>query len=100
MKQITEGLKQKIWKSHAGGWKEKTHWDEIYDTEEELIHDLFHKKILTDEDTSLSYKWCKGYEYIKGFRKYYKKHNTLTEKQILQLKRLAFEIAFHIYINE
>ena len=57
------------------------------------------RKILTDEDTSLSYKWCKGYEYIKGFRKYYQKNKTLTEKQMLQLKRLAFEIAFRIYVE-
>lgn len=101
MKPMTEELKSKIWESHAGtNVGRKTNWDEIYDTEEELISDLFHEKILTDEDTSLTYKICKGYEYIKGFRRYYKKANCLTEKQMQQLKRLAYEIAFHIYVGE
>ena len=42
-------------------------------------------------------KVCKGYEFIKGFRKYYNKNGSLTEKQITQLKRLASEIAYHVY---
>lgn len=95
MKQITEDLKHKIISSRTGISPCK--WDEIYDTEEELIKDLFSDKILTDEDTSFTYKICKGYEFIKGFRKYYKKNQTLTEKQMTQLKRLAGEIAYHVY---
>ena len=75
----------------------KCKWDEIYDTEQELINDLFSEKILTDEDTNFQYKICKGYDFIKGFRKYYKKNGTLTEKQLTQLKRLASEIAYHVY---
>ena len=95
MKQLTEELKLKINSSRAG--LKKCKWDEIYDTEEELINDLFSEKVLTDEDTSLTYKICKGYEFIKGFRKYYKKNGSLTEKQMTQLKRLASEIAYHVY---
>ena len=57
------------------------------------------EKILTDEDTSSITKLCKGYEYIKSFRKYYQKTGCLTEKQITQLKRLAPEIAYHVYIE-
>ena len=95
MKQITEELKSKINLSRAG--LKKCKWDEIYDTEQELINDLFSEKILTDEDTNFQYKICKGYDFIKGFKKYYKKNGTLTEKQLTQLKRLASEIAYHVY---
>ena len=66
--------------------------NEIYDTEEELIQDIFNEKIHTD-----GLSRCKGYEYIKAFRAYYSKHNDLTEKQIKHLKRLAGEIAYNIY---
>ena len=95
MKQITEELKFKINLSISG--LKKCKWDEIYDTEEELIDDLFSEKVLTDEDTSLMCKVCKGYEFIKEFRKYYNKNGSLTEKQMTQLKRLASEIAYHVY---
>ena len=95
MKQITEELKFKINLSRVG--LKKCKWDEIYDTEEELIDDLFSEKVLTDEDTSIMHKVCKGYEFIKGFRTYYKKNGSLTEKQMTQLKRLASEIAYHVY---
>ena len=95
MKQLTEELKFKINLSRAG--IEKCKWNEIYDTEDELIKDLFSEKVLTDEDTDLQYKICKGYEYIKSFRKCYQKNGTITEKQITQLKRLANEIAYHVY---
>ena len=95
MKQITEELKFKINLSKSG--LKKCKWDEIYDTEEELIDDLFSEKVLTDEDTSFMCKVCKGYEFIKGFRKYYNKNGSLTEKQMTQLKRLASEIAYHVY---
>ena len=95
MKPITEELKFKINSSRAG--LSSCKWNEIYDTEEELIKDLFSEKVLTDEDTNLQYKICKGYDFIKGFRKYYQKNGTLTEKQLTQLKRLASEIAYHVY---
>lgn len=95
MKQITEELKFKILKSRTG--LEKCSWNEIYDTEKELIRDMFNEKVLTDEDKVPMHRWCKGYEYIKSFRRYYRKNGYLTEKQMTQLKRLASEIAYHIY---
>lgn len=94
MKEITETLKFKIRSSKIG--LEKCKWNDIYDTEDELIRDLFSEKVLTDEETTILYA-CKGYEYIKSFRKYYNQNGNLTEKQIMQLKRLASEIAYHIY---
>ena len=62
-----------------------------------FIKDLFNEKILTDEDTHYVFKVCKGYEYIKSFRRFYKKNGYLTPKQLSQLKRLAYEIAYWIY---
>lgn len=97
MKLLTEELKYRINVSHAGNFLPKSvSWSEIYDTEEELIQDMFHEKVKVDN--CFYYELCKGYEFIKSFRKYYKKNGYLTEKQMTQLKRLAFEIAYRIYI--
>lgn len=97
MKQITEELKHKLHISRAG--LKKCSWNDIFDTEEELIKALFNEKIYTDEDNVPLYKICKGYDYIKSFRRYYNKNGKLTESQIRQLKRLASEIAYHIYCD-
>ena len=94
MKPLTNELKFKIQQSHAG--LRTCKWNEIYDNETELINDLFSDKVLTDEDTDV-YHTCKGYEYVKSFRKYYKKNRMLTDKQMTQLKRLSSEIAYHVY---
>ena len=99
-KQITEELYFKIWESHAGVSIRKLKWDEIFDTEEELIKALFHEKVLTDEDKVPMHKWCRGYEFIKSFRKYYKKNGFLTPNQMTQLKRLAPEIAYCVYCEK
>lgn len=97
MKQLTESLLFELEKSHNGINTKSCKWDSIFDTEEELIKALFNEKVYTNENNVPMYKWCKGYEYIKSFRKYYKKHGKLTEKQMIQLKRLASEIAYNIY---
>lgn len=97
MKQITEKLKIKIEKSHIGNCNTRIKWSDIFDTEEELIQSLFNVKIHTDDDSISMLGWCRGYEYIKSFRKHYLKNGNLTEGQIRQLKRLAAEIAYHIY---
>ena len=89
MKEMNTTLKNKIASAYYETGITTCKWNDIYDTEEELIKDLFNEKVLTDEDTSISYKICKGYEYIKSFRKFYNKNTYLTPKQIKQLKRLA-----------
>lgn len=94
MKEITEELKIKIRSSHSGSSIKPLKWSEIYDAEEELINDMFHEKVIVEGQLS---KICRGYEYIKSFRTYYKKNGHLSEKQLRQLKRLASEIAFNIY---
>ena len=98
MKIIAEELKNKLRSSHFDQ-SSRVKWNDIYDTEQELIQDLFNDKIHTDEDSVPDYQICKGYAYIKSFRQYYLKHNELTEKQMKQLKRLAYEIAYHIYVE-
>jgi hypothetical protein len=97
MKNITEDLKYKIRQSHSGNNLKPFKWDMIFDNEEELLDALFNSKIYTDEDDVYMYKWCRGYGFIKGFRKYYRKHGKLTDKQMIQLKRLACELAYNIY---
>lgn len=92
MKPITNELKHRIHLSHAG--LTRVSWNEVYDTEQELISDMFSPKVKV---TGNLYELCKGYEYIKSFRTHYARSNSLTEKQISQLKRLAAEIAYHIY---
>ena len=99
MKPITKELLFELEKSHAKCNTKSVKWDSIFDTEEELLQALFHEKIHTPEDKLPMHKWCGGYEYIRGFRNYYQKHGTLTEKQMVQLKRLAAEIAYHIYCD-
>lgn len=93
MKEITAALKHKISMSHAGISPMK--WSEVYDTEEELVRDMFSDKVKVEGARDL----CKGYEYIKGFRSFHTKNRTLTEKQMTQLKRLAAEIAYCVYVK-
>lgn len=93
MKAITEELKNNLMKSRCG--LKKVSWNSIYDSEDELLKDLFHEKIIVEN--APHHKLCRGYEYIKGFRNYYKKNGCLSEKQMAQLKRLASEIAYQIY---
>lgn len=93
MKEISEELKYKLCKSHAG--LEKVSWGMIFDTEQELIDAMFHKNVHTEGVPHCNL--CRGYEYIRSFKRYYQNHGVLTQKQLTQLKRLASEIAYHIY---
>lgn len=93
MKTITDELKAKLKKSNGGLAKVK--WDEIFDNEQELVEAMFNERVAV-EDVPM-YLRCKGYEYIKSFRRYYEKNGYLTDKQMTQLKRLGFQIAYRIY---
>ncbi len=72
-------------------------WNELYNSEEELIQDMLKTK--SDPNKYQSYELVKGYEYIESFKKYYKKNNKLTDKQMIQLKRLAPSIYSNLYKN-
>lgn len=67
-------------------------WSDLFDSEEELIHTMFKCKVRG----SNPYQLVKGYEYIESFQRYYAKNGRLTEKQMVQLKRLAKAIYEHI----
>lgn len=49
-------------------------WTDFYDTEEELLSDMFRTK--SNEKTDRCYYWqlVKGYGYIDSFKRYYSKH--------------------------
>lgn len=65
----------------------QTAWTVFYDSEEELISDMLKAK--ADVNNTLYCELCKGYVYVSSFQKYYQKNGKLTDKQMVQLKRLA-----------
>jgi len=73
----------------------KSKWSDFYNSEEELIEDML--LCISDATNNLYWKLVKGYEYIESFKKYYRKNGCLTEKQMIQVKRLAGEIHKNVY---
>jgi hypothetical protein len=71
-------------------------WNEAYSSEEALLN------ALVKVDIELYKKnYCKGYEYVESFQKYYNQNGSLTPRQMTQLKRVAREIKrYEGYINE
>ena len=72
-----------------------TKWTDIYNSEEELLQDMLKTK--SNPNTTYYHQLVKGYEYIESFKAYYQKYGHLTEKQMIQLKRLAPEIHKNVY---
>jgi len=70
-------------------------WNELYNSEEELIRDMLKTKSNPKEYPQ--YQLVRGYAFIESFKKYYKDHKTLTSKQMTQLKRLAPSIYSNLY---
>lgn len=68
-------------------------WNEIYDTEEELIGDM-----LCVDCTKRNP--VRGYEFIAGFQIWHGAGRELTAKQITQTKRLAGNIAYDLYLRD
>ena len=94
MKSIDKELKEALLKTHCGVNSRKMKWNDIFDTEEDLIAAMFHDNVVVEGTSS---RLCRGYAYIKGFRAFYDKNGKLTDKQLTQLKRLAPEIAYQIF---
>ena len=57
-----------------------TSWTDLYNSEEELIQDML--KTNSDPDTVPYFQLVKGYEYIDSFKRYYRKHGRLTDRQM------------------
>lgn len=70
------------------------HWYDLFDDEAELIGAMM--KCKSDEKKYPWYQLVRGYMYIESFKKQYKKDKMLTEKQMIQLKRLAKSIYAHL----
>lgn len=70
-------------------------WTDYYKSEQELIDDM----LLTKSDSSKCYYYqlVKGYEFIEGFKKYYAKNKCLTDKQMTQLKRMAWSVYANVH---
>ena len=64
-------------------------WTDIYDNEEELGNDLLHITIRKTYPNP-----TKGYEYLSSFQNRLKAGNSLTDKQMTMLKRLAYVVAY------
>ena len=73
----------------------KKKWDDFYDSESELIKEML--LCCSNTNDSECWKLCKGYEYIESFKRYYRKNGCLTEKQMVQVKRLAGEIYKNVH---
>lgn len=69
-------------------------WTDVYNSEQEIINDLKEVYIPNKkEEAALVYiPFYKGYEYIHSFAKQVQNGKTLTEKQIVQCKRMALNI--------
>lgn len=70
-------------------------WKTFYDSEEELILDMLKAK--SDEKTTLYHELVRGWVYVESFKKYYKKNGKLTDKQMVQLKRMAYSIYSNVH---
>lgn len=70
-------------------------WSDFYNSEEELIQDMLRTR--SDAHTTLYWQLVKGYEYIESFKRYYAKNGVLTDKQMIQLKRLASEVYKNVH---
>ena len=77
-----------VWTNLRGNLKMK--WNDYYKTESELIGAMLQSK--SNPEKYQRYQLVKGYEYIESFKKYYKNNGNLSEKQIIQVKRLAGNI--------
>lgn len=71
------------------------HWTDIYDTEDELLNDLMVIKIREDYPNPTN-----GYIYLLGFQAKIRRGEALTDKQMTQLKRLAYVVAFEKYLRD
>ena len=85
----TEMLIDRLWKSKAG--LKPIKWNEIFEDENELVETIKTMRIVDSGFNPTS-----GYEYLKSFQKRLLKGIPLTDKQMVQAKRLASSIAFEI----
>lgn len=88
---IKESIIARLDMSRSGIKKLK--FEEMYDNVEECI-----KELLSIPDNTIKTK-LKGYEYLISFKRQILEGKNLSEKQIIQLKRLAPEVARGYYLG-
>lgn len=96
MKAIDENMISRLHQSRAGF--RTLRWDEIYDTEQELIDDML--AVDAFPEGKPEYRLIRGYDYITSFQNRVERGIPLSEKQMIQLKRLASNIAYGKYIQK
>lgn len=98
MKVITEEIKHILKGKYTGAITKALKWTDIYDNEEELINDLKSIKIYYNicNNTQIT----KGYNYLLSFQKQLSQGKKLSDKQVTQLKRLAWSIALEKYCRK
>lgn len=69
---------------------ENKKWNEYFPTEQDLLNALM---IINASENQYPYLVPCGYVYLQSFQKRIKSGKPLTDKQMTQLKRLAYEIA-------
>lgn len=67
-------------------------WTEIYNSESAIVEDLKNIHIPENKDITKILFLYSGYEYIHSFAKLAQSNKTLTDRQMIQCKRLALEI--------
>lgn len=67
-------------------------WNDVYRLESEIAEDLKNIHIPTKEEWFGTNTLYKGYEYIHSFAKQVQSGKSLSEKQMVQCKRLALDI--------
>lgn len=67
-------------------------WTEIYNSESAIVDDLKNIHVPENKDITKVMYLYSGYEYIHNFAKLIQNNKALTEKQMIQCKRLALEI--------
>lgn len=89
---LTNEMIEKLNNKYISNYAERIKWTNIYDTEEELANDLLHITIRKTYPNP-----TKGYEYLSSFQNRLKAGNSLTDKQMTMLKRLAYVVAYERY---
>lgn len=79
--------------------KDYFHWQDLWDSEEDLIKDLM--RIVAKPEYIIPASLApRGYEYINSFKRYYCKNHNLTIKQkTVLLKHMYPEIAYSLYVH-
>lgn len=88
---IKENIIMRLDQSRYG--YESIKFEEIYDSVDECINDL---KQITNSTIE---KKLKGYSFLLGFKRTILMGRELTDKQIIQLKRLSSEVARGYYLD-